>query len=78
MLIDRAQALVTSKVPPLTAAQLEAQILRADEETRRLGLTTVDDPGANESTVDAYRRLIDAGRLKTRLYVMVAAGHWRS
>jgi predicted amidohydrolase YtcJ len=74
VLIDRAQELVNAKVPPLTAAQLEAQVLLADQEARRLGLTTVDDPGSNEVTVEAYRRLIDAGTLKTRLYVMASGG----
>ena len=74
VLIDLAQGLVESKIPPLTAAQLEAQILLADRETRRLGLTTVGDAGADATTIDAYTRLIDAGMLKTRLYVMVSGG----
>jgi predicted amidohydrolase YtcJ len=43
----------------------------ADRELRRLGLTTVDDAGTDSRTIDAYRRLIDAGRLKTRFYVML-------
>ena len=74
VLIDRAQELVESNIPPLTAAQLEARILLADRETRRLGLTTVGDAGADAATIDAYRRLIDGGTLKTRLYVMVSGG----
>ena len=74
VLIDRAQALVESKIPPLTTAQLEAQILLTDRDTRRLGLTTVGDAGADAATIDAYRRLIDGGTLKTRLYVMVSGG----
>jgi predicted amidohydrolase YtcJ len=71
VLIDRAQALVESKVPPVSTAQLESQILLADQESRRLGLTTVHDAGTNGETVEAYKRLIDAGKLKTRLYVML-------
>jgi predicted amidohydrolase YtcJ len=71
VLIDHAQELVESKIPPVSPAQLEAQILLADQETRRLGLTTVHDAGTNGATVEAYKRLIDAGRLKTRLYVML-------
>jgi predicted amidohydrolase YtcJ len=70
-LIDRAMGLVSSKVPPLTPAQLEEQILLADAETRRLGLTMVHDAGANTDTVDAYKRLIDSGKLQTRIYVML-------
>lgn len=71
VLIDNAMALVTSKIPPVTTAQLESQILLADRECRRLGLTTVHDAGTNGATVEAYKRLIDAGKLKTRLYVML-------
>ena len=74
VLIDRAQELVESKIPPLTAAQLEAQILLADRETRKLGLTTIGDAGADATAIDAYTRLIDKGTLKTRLYVMVSGG----
>ena len=71
VLIDNAQGLVSSKIPPVTAAQLEEQILLADRETRRLGLTMVHDAGTDGRTIEAYKRLIDAGRLKTRLYVML-------
>jgi len=71
VLIDTARSLVLSKIPPVSDAQLGEQILLADRETRRLGLTMVHDAGTDSRTVDAYRRLIDAGRLKTRLYVML-------
>jgi predicted amidohydrolase YtcJ len=71
VLIDTAQTLVSSKIPPVSDAQLEEQILLADRETRRLGLTSVHDAGTDGRTVEAYKRLIDAGRLKTRLYVML-------
>jgi predicted amidohydrolase YtcJ len=71
VLIDRAQDLVTRHIPVDTPAQIEAQALRADEEVRRLGLTMVHDAGTNGATVEAYKRLIDGGRLKTRLHVML-------
>jgi predicted amidohydrolase YtcJ len=71
VLVDTAQDLVGSKIPPVSAAQLEEQILLADAEARKLGLTMVHDAGATPDHVAAYKRLIDAGRLKTRLYVML-------
>jgi predicted amidohydrolase YtcJ len=71
VLIDTAQDLVASKIPPVSAAQLEEQILLADAEARQLGLTMVHDAGATPDHVAAYKRLIDGGRLKTRLYVML-------
>jgi predicted amidohydrolase YtcJ len=71
VLIDSAQNLVAAKIPAISDEQLEDQILLADAETRRLGLTSVHDAGTDPTTVAAYKRLIDAGRLKTRLYVML-------
>jgi len=71
VLIDTAQAFIASRIPPVGRAQLEDQILLADREARRLGLTTVHDAGTDGQTVEAYSRLIDQGKLKTRLYVML-------
>jgi predicted amidohydrolase YtcJ len=70
-LIDQAMGLVSRRIPGVSDTQLDEQILRADAETRRLGLTMVHDAGTDTRTVDAYKRLIDAGRLQTRLYVML-------
>jgi predicted amidohydrolase YtcJ len=71
VLVDRAEDLVTARIPGVGPAQLEARILLADGELRRLGVTMVHDAGTDVATVDAYRRLAAAGRLKTRLYVML-------
>jgi predicted amidohydrolase YtcJ len=71
VVIDTAEPLVTSRIPPVAPEQLEDQIQLADRELRRLGITTVHDAGADGGTVDAYKRLIDAGKIKTRLHVML-------
>ncbi len=71
VLIDSAQGLVAARIPDPTPAQLDEQILLADAETRKLGLTTVHDAGTTPAVVAAYKRLIDEGRLATRLYVML-------
>ena len=71
VLIDSAQELVASKIPPVSDAQLDEQILLADAEARKLGLTMVHDAGTTPEGVAAYKRLIDEGKLKTRLYVML-------
>ena len=71
VVIDGAQALVTSAIPRIGRQQLEDQIQLADRELRRVGITTVHDAGADGDTVDAYKRLIDAATIKTRLYVML-------
>jgi predicted amidohydrolase YtcJ len=71
VLVDNAMRLVRTKVPPPSREQLEEQILLADVECRRLGLTTVHDMGVDGATVEAYKHLIDTGKLRTRLYVML-------
>src|SRR5262249_39725767 len=71
VLVDNAMGLVRSKIPRPSREQLEDQILLADAECRRLGLTTVHDAGEDGTAVEAFRRLIDAGKLRTRLYVML-------
>jgi len=69
--IDKATGLVSSRIPHATTQQLEEQILLADARTRELGLTMVHDAGTSGEIVEAYKRLADAGKLKTRLYVML-------
>src|SRR5262245_55738985 len=71
VVIDGAQGLITSRIPRVGRAQLEEQIQLADREMRRVGITTVHDAGADGDTVEAYKRLIEAGAIKTRLYVML-------
>jgi len=73
VLIDQAQSLVASKIPPPSREQTVDAILRADRECRRLGLTMVHDAGAAGRLVDeAYKPLVEDGRLQTRLYVMLS------
>ena len=69
--VDTAEDLVTSKIPGPDAERIEQRILLADGEARRLGLTMVHDAGVPRAAVDLYRRLVEGGRLKTRLYVML-------
>jgi hypothetical protein len=71
VLVDQAMRLVSRNIPRVSQEQLEEQILLADAEARKLGLTMVHDAGANTEVVEAYKRLIDSGKLQTRLYVML-------
>jgi predicted amidohydrolase YtcJ len=72
VLVDRAEDIVTTRIPPASPDRIAAQTLLADDMARRLGLTMVHDAGTSRSTVEVYKRLIDSGRLKTRLYVMLS------
>jgi predicted amidohydrolase YtcJ len=68
--VDGAQRLIAAKIPPESDAQLDEQILLADKECRRLGLTMVHDAGNTKRAIDAYKRLADSGALQTRIYAM--------
>jgi predicted amidohydrolase YtcJ len=72
ILIDRAQQLVSSRIPPPTARQIQARLERAAGLCARLGLTTVHDAGVGREEIDAYRELIRQGRLPVRVYAMVS------
>jgi predicted amidohydrolase YtcJ len=71
VLIDRAQALVSRRIPAGTPEQTAKQIERAARECARLGLTSVHDAGVTEQDLAAYRRLIAEGRLPVRVYAMI-------
>ncbi len=71
VLVDRAMGAVTRLIPAASDAELEASLLRADAELQRLGLTTVHDAGIDERVAAAYRRLVEGGRLRTRIYAML-------
>jgi predicted amidohydrolase YtcJ len=71
VLIDKAMALVSRRIPPSDHAARRAQLQLADDMTARLGLTMVHDAGVDWDDASMYRKAADAGTLKTRLYVML-------
>ena len=71
ILIDRAQSLVTSKIPSPSPMQVERAIARAAQECAKLGLTTVHDAGMGQVELAAYRKLIAEHRFPTRVYAMI-------
>lgn len=71
-LISRAYARDQAmKSPEERIRELEKIALLAAEECVAKGVTCVHDPGVSFETIDLYKRLIDEGRLKIRLYVMI-------
>jgi hypothetical protein len=71
MLIDGAQGLVRSHMPPPTPEQTRRQLALAARECARLGLTTIHDAGITSSDLDAYRALLAAGDFPLRIYAMI-------
>jgi predicted amidohydrolase YtcJ len=72
VLLDNAQALVSTKIPEPSPEQIERRILHALTECARLGMTSVHDAGVPQSDIDAYHSLASKGLLPMRVYVMVA------
>lgn len=54
--------------------EFRRQVQLAGQEALSHGITSFHDAGVGFSTIDAYRRLADAGELPVRLYVMVRTG----
>ncbi len=59
----------------LSPAEREAETIKeieaADRECLANGITTFHDAGVGFSTLDLYRKMVDAGRIRVRLWAMV-------
>lgn len=71
MLLDHAQELVRSKIPPEDAADPEKAAIAADKRSLMLGWCEVQDPGGSFADVDVYKKLYQQGKLKVRIYKAV-------
>lgn len=71
ILVDRAQGLVSRRIPALTDTEVEARLARAAKECARLGMTSVHDAGCSRAEIEAYRRLIAKDQLPVRVYAMI-------
>lgn len=69
--VDRAQGLVTSKIPPRTLADTKRFLERAAKECARFGLTGVHDAGVSAQAIKAYHELVTEGKLPVRVYAMI-------
>jgi predicted amidohydrolase YtcJ len=80
---ERAQGLIsrayTAWQSKRSAREREADLARAvelaTEECLSNGITTFQDAGSPFATVDALKKMADAGRLRLRLWVMLRAPH---
>jgi predicted amidohydrolase YtcJ len=69
--IDRAQVLISSKIPKPSQEEVERRLARAAKECARLGLTSVHDAGVSQVDLDAYRALIGHKQLPVRVNAMI-------
>jgi predicted amidohydrolase YtcJ len=73
VLIDRAMAIVNSRVPTPPRDEIRTSILLAIQETAKWGLTGVHDAGVPRSVIEVYEELARDGKFDLRNYVMVSA-----
>ena len=80
LLRERASGLVRvgTGAPRPTPAEVEARAEKvlelADQEVTSKGITSFHDAGSSFDTINRIKRLIDAGRMHVRLWVMVSGG----
>lgn len=71
---DSAMTLVTHLIPETTPEQMRAGILHIQDVLHSEGMTAVKDPDIFQIHWDAYKSLLDAGKLKERICVLWDAG----
>jgi predicted amidohydrolase YtcJ len=79
VLVDVARSLVERQIPPPSRQRRLEQLLLADGELRRVGLTMVHDAGVDPAMIDLYREVIGSDRFATRVYAMLtglSTGDW--
>ncbi|SNC65974.1 hypothetical protein SAMN06265337_1454 [Hymenobacter gelipurpurascens] len=72
LLVDNAVRLVSAKIPEPTAAEAETALLEAQKRCVAVGLTSLADAGLDKANVDRMDALQGQGKLKVRLYTMLA------
>jgi predicted amidohydrolase YtcJ len=73
VLVDAAMDLVERALPHPTRDEIEGAILRAQDAAIAAGLTEVHEMGIDQPTIDVYRALDAAHRLKLRVRAFAAA-----
>ena len=71
ILLNRAQGLVESHVPPMSLEQTKKAIELAAKECVRNGLTSVHEARVSAMMIQAYHELLREDRLPLRIYVML-------
>jgi predicted amidohydrolase YtcJ len=71
MLLDSAQGLVRSKVPPTSAADAERAVVLGVKRNIELGWTQIQDAGGSFNEVDIFKKLYASGQIILRIYKAV-------
>ena len=69
---ERAMTLITKYVPENTLESDRKALKLAVEECLKYGITSFQDAGIDQSTIDLYKSAIDEGQMKIRLWAMLS------
>ena len=70
IIVDKAQQLIRNIIPSESIEDVKKWILKAQEVCLSNGLTEVHDAGISSIQFDAYKELINEGKLIIRVYAM--------
>ncbi|MDX2302692.1 MAG: amidohydrolase [Microscillaceae bacterium] len=73
ILVDNAMRLVSSKIPAPNAEEIKKALLDAQKNCFALGLTSVQDAGLPQETLEAIDQLHQSGDLYIRIYAMISS-----
>jgi predicted amidohydrolase YtcJ len=68
MLLDRAQGLVRTHIPPLTPAEREQALIIGARRSAELGWTQIQNAGSTWEEVDLLKKLYGEQKIKLRIY----------
>ena len=68
MLLDKAQALVTTHIPAPTESDNEQAILLGARRSVELGWTQIQNAGSSYQEIARFKKLYEAGQIKLRVY----------
>lgn len=71
MLIDSAQGLVRSRIPPTSPEDAERAVVLGVKRNIELGWTQIQDAGGGYADVEIFKKLYAAGTIKLRIYKAV-------
>ena len=71
---ERAQGLITRRIPESTPESDRKALELAIQDCLENGITSFDDAGSGQDTIDLIKSFLDEGKLKIRLWVMLAGG----
>jgi predicted amidohydrolase YtcJ len=69
---ETAQGLISSFIPDDDPARLQQAFEMANRECLINGITSFHDAGVDEQVIDLYRKNIESGNLKVRIYAMLS------